>query len=192
MVTAYLGLLLLLALERILELVVSRRHIRWALEQGGRELGREHFGFMTILHVSFLVACAAEVVALKRPFYPLLGWPMLGLALAAQALRYWSIFALGRFWSVRVVVVPGSSPVTRGPYRYIRHPNYLAVIIEGLAVPLIHAAWITAAAFSALNGLLLRVRIRCEEAALCEHCSYGERFRDRPRFLPMPWRVGRS
>lgn len=191
MVTAYLVFLALLSLERLVELVVSRRHVAWAKEGGGKEFGQSHFGFMALLHVAFLVSCAGEVVFLERPFHPAMGVPMLALALGAQAIRYWAVFALGRFWNVRVVVVPGADPVTSGPYRYLRHPNYLAVIIEGFAVPLIHGAWWTAAGFSVLNGFVLRVRIRCEEEALEAHCGYGRRLGDLPRLLPGRRRLAR-
>jgi methyltransferase len=183
-VTAYLVFLGLLGIERLVELVMSRRREAWAKMRGGREYGRGHFGFMKVLHSVFFFSCAGEVVFLRRAFYPELGVPMLALALAAQALRYWSVFTLGPHWNVRVIVVPGARPVRRGPYRYLRHPNYLAVIMEGFAIPLIHTAWITAIAFSLLNALLLKVRIRCEEEALAAHSTYREQFKNMPRLIP--------
>lgn len=184
MVTAYLAFLALLGLERLVELRISRRHAAWALARGGVEVGRRHFRVMTLLHGGFLAACAAEVVLLGRPFVPALGGPMLGLALAAQALRYWAIASLGPHWNVRVIVVPGAQAVTRGPYRWLRHPNYLAVALEGVAVPLIHSAWWTALGFSLANAALLAVRIRCEERALAQHCDYDARLGGVHRFLP--------
>ncbi|HET6346370.1 MAG TPA: isoprenylcysteine carboxylmethyltransferase family protein, partial [Myxococcota bacterium] len=102
-------------------------------------------------------------------------WPMLAAALAAQGLRYWAIGSLGRRWNVRVIVLPNVPAVTRGPYRFLRHPNYVAVVLEGMAVPLIHGAWWTAVAFTLANALLLRVRIRCEEDALARFGAYGVR-----------------
>ena len=184
MVNLYLLLLVLLALERGVELIISRRHAAWARERGGREFGQTHFVFMKLLHGAFFFACAAEVVFLRRPFLPAVGFSMLALALAAQGVRYWAIFALGPYWNVRVIVIPGQSVVEDGPYRYLRHPNYLAVIVEGLAVPLIHSAWLTAVGFTVLNAFLLRARIRCEEEALMEHTDYGQRLGPMPRFLP--------
>ena len=110
---------------------------------------------------------AAEVVYGNRPFLPWLGWPMLVLVLLSQALRYWCITTLGMQWNTRVIVVPGLTLVTRGPYRWLRHPNYLAVVVEGFALPLVHTAWITAAGFTVLNAvLLLGFRIPTEERAL--------------------------
>jgi len=184
MVIPYLGLLALLAAERLVELRISRRNAAWALSHGGIEMGETHFRVMKLLHGAFLVACAAEVLLLDRPFLPALGWPMLALALGAQALRYWAIASLGPHWNVRVIVVPGAPAVTTGPYRWLRHPNYLAVALEGVAVPLVHTAWWTALGFSLANAALLAVRIRCEERALAQHCDYGARLGGLQRFLP--------
>jgi methyltransferase len=125
---------------------------------------------MKLLHTAFFVACALEVLVLDRPFIPPLGFTMLGIALLAQAIRYWVIATLGKRWNVRVIVVPGLPAVTDGPYRVLKHPNYLAVVLEGFAVPLIHTAWIAAAAFTLLNAWMLSVRIRCENEALATHC----------------------
>ena len=171
MVGLYLAFLALLALERMIELAVSKRNAAWSLEQGGIEYGRDHFKYMKLLHTSFFIACALEVVLLDRPFIPELGFPMLGIALLAQAIRYWVIFTLGKRWNVRVIVVPGLPAVSSGPYRLLKHPNYLAVVLEGFAVPLIHTAWITAIAFTLFNAWMLSVRIRCENEALATHCS---------------------
>jgi len=141
--------------ERIWELVLSTRHARWAFERGGREYGRGHYPFMVVLHTGMLLACLAEAYLGNRPFVPWLGWPMLAIALACQVLRYWCIAVLGRQWNSRVIVVPGLGRVTRGPYRFLPHPNYLVVIVEGIALPLVHTAWITALAFTILNAILL-------------------------------------
>ena len=180
----YLALLAALGLERLYELRLSARNAAWALSQGGVEFGRAHFRVMALLHGSFLAACAAEVILRGRPFVAWIGFPMLALALAAQVLRYWAIRTLGPRWNVRVIVVPGAPVVTGGPYRFLRHPNYVAVAVEGFAIPLIHGAWLTALVFSAANALLLVVRIRCEERALAAHCDYDARFGAAPRFVP--------
>ncbi len=166
MVIAYLSFLGLVALERTFELALSRRNAAWAFSRGGVEHGREHFLAMRLLHAGFFAACALEVVLLGRPFLLWLGAPMLGLALAAQALRYWAIASLGKRWNVRVITIPGMPLSTAGPYRFLRHPNYLAVGIEGIAIPLIHTAFLTAMGFSLLNGLMLRTRVLCEGRAL--------------------------
>lgn len=189
MVAAYLGLLALVGVERLVELYISHRNAARAFSAGGIEVGQAHFRFMKVLHTLFLVACAAEVVLLDRPFVPWLGWPMLGLVVAAQALRYAAILTLGEAWNVRVIVVPGRTATCRGIYRYLRHPNYVAVVLEGFALPLVHGAWLTAIVFSVVNALLLRVRIDCEEQALARYCGYERVMRTTHRFLPQ-WQVG--
>ncbi|MGH8892000.1 MAG: isoprenylcysteine carboxyl methyltransferase family protein [Actinomycetes bacterium] len=167
-VAFYAVLLGTVGLERLAELVVSSRNIRAARARGGVERGLGHYPVMVALHTGLLVGALAEVVLADRPFHDVLGWPMLALVLAAQGLRWWCIATLGPQWSTRVVVVPGAPLVTSGPYRWMRHPNYLAVVLEGLALPLVHTAWVTALVFTVANAVLLRVRVRCEEAALHE------------------------
>ncbi len=153
--------------ERLFELVVSARNARWAFERGGVEYGREHFPWMVALHTGLLVASFAEVVIAQRPFLPWLGWPALAVALLCQVLRYVIIATLGRQWNTRVIVVPDLPLVHRGIYRYLKHPNYLVVVAEGIALPRVHTAWITALCFTVLNAvLLLRFRIPVEERAL--------------------------
>ena len=160
----YLGLVILVACERVAELVVSLRNAKWSFGQGGVESGRAHYPFMVVLHTGLLAACLVE--AWYRPFIPWLGWTMLAVVLLAQGLRWWCISVLGHQWNTRVIVVPGLRLVAGGPYRWIRHPNYVAVVAEGIALPLVHTAWITALVFTVLNIPLLAVRIRTEETAL--------------------------
>src|ERR1700760_3100155 len=162
----YLLLIVAVALERVAELIISRRNLDWSLRQGGREYGRSHYPVMVVLHTGLLIACVVEVAVGHRPFVPALGWSMLVLVAAAQALRWWCIQTLGTRWNTRIVVVDGLPLVQAGPYRWLRHPNYVAVVIEGAALPLVHTAWITAVAFTVLNAALLFVRIRAENAAL--------------------------
>ncbi len=164
--TWYVGLVAAVVVARGVELAVSERNRRWSMAQGGVESGAGHYPVMVLLHTGLLVGAVVEVLALDRPFLPWLGWPMLALLVASHALRWWCISSLGRQWCTRIVVVPGRSAVTSGPYRYLRHPNYLAVVLEGIALPLVHTAWITAAVFTVANGALLRVRIAAEEQAL--------------------------
>lgn len=163
----YAALVLATGLERLVELVVSARNARWSLARGGRESGRGHFPAMVALHTGLLVACVAEAALADRPFLPWLGWPALVLVLASQGLRWWCIAVLGPRWNTRVIVVPGLPLVRRGPYRVLSHPNYVAVVAEGVALPLVHTAWVTALTFTVLNAvLLLRFRIPAEERAL--------------------------
>lgn len=159
-------LIVLVGCERLGELAVAKRNERWSADRGAVEAGARHYPVMVALHTGLLAAALLEAWLAPRPFVPALGWPMLALVLASQALRWWCIATLGPQWNTRVLVVPGLPRVRRGPYRLLPHPNYLAVVVEGAALPLVHTAWLTALCFSALNGWLLTVRIRTESAAL--------------------------
>jgi methyltransferase len=179
-VAAYIGLLALIGAERIAELLLSRRNARLAFARGGVETGAPHFRWMALLHAAFLPACALE--ATQREFPGIAGWAALLLVLGAQALRWWAIASLGESWNVRVIVVPDALPKRTGPYRWVRHPNYIAVTLEMLCIPLVHGAWLCALVFSALNALALRVRIRDEERALGP--SWQREFAQVPRLIP--------
>lgn len=163
---AYTVLVGLVALERLAELVVAKRNLRWSTERGGVETGFGHYPFMVVLHTGLLAGCLLEVYLGDRSFLPAIGWPMLVLVVLAQALRWWCIRTLGPQWNTRIVVVPDAPRITGGPYRFFAHPNYVAVVVEGFALPLVHNAWITALVFSVLNAGLLTVRIRSENTAL--------------------------
>lgn len=162
----YALLLAAIAVERLAELVVSRRNLARSRARGGVEFGAGHYPAMVVLHTGLLAGCLLEVIVFDRPFIPALGWSMLAVVVAAQVLRWWCVATLGPQWNTRVVVVPGAARVGDGPYRYFAHPNYVAVVAEGFALPLVHTAWITALVFTALNAALLRTRIRTENAAL--------------------------
>ncbi|QBJ93491.1 hypothetical protein D0Z67_26570 [Streptomyces seoulensis] len=152
--------------ERVAELVVARRNERWSRARRAIVMGDGHYPAMVALHTGLLVGCPLEVWLGGRPFVPALGWPMLAVLVGAQALRWWCIGTLGPRWNTRVIVVPGLPLVARGPYRLLRHPNYVAVVAEGVALPLVHTAWVTAVAFTVLNAAVLTVRVRCENQAL--------------------------
>jgi methyltransferase len=174
-------LMAFLAAQRLLELVLAERNRRWAIEQGGKEDGRGHYPLIVGLHVFFYLSLVLEYAYLSRGWNFL--WPLwLGIFLLAQALRVWAILSLGRRWNTRIIVIPGLKPVVRGPYRYIRHPNYVAIVLELLVIPMMCGAYWTAALFSALNTLVLRIRVREEERAL-ERAAGGGIERT-PRFLP--------
>ena len=164
--TAYIVLIAAVALERLAELIISRRNLAWAKSHGGYESGFGHFPFMVVLHTGLLVACLVE--AAQRPFIPALGWSMFAVVVLSQALRWWCIATLGPRWNTRIVVIPGLALVGSGPYRWLRHPNYVAVVLEGIALPLVHTGWVTAVVFTVLNAALLRVRISAENAAMAQ------------------------
>ena len=162
----YVALVVLVGFERVAELAVSLRNAKWSFARGGVEFGKGHYPFMVVLHTGLLAGCVVEAIVSGGSFEPALGWTMLAVVVAMQALRWWCISVLGHQWNTRVIVVPGLGRVTGGPYRFLRHPNYVAVVGEGIALPLVHSAWITALVFTLLNIPLLTIRIRTEEAAL--------------------------
>ncbi|MFJ3104371.1 isoprenylcysteine carboxyl methyltransferase family protein [Streptomyces sp. NPDC086835] len=164
----YTLLVLAVAAERVVELVVARRNAAWTLARAGVEHGRGHYPVMVALHTALLAGCLIEVAIGDRPFLPALGWSMLGIVVLAQALRWWCIRTLGPYWNTRVIVVPGARLVRAGPYRFARHPNYVAVVAEIAALPLVHSAWLTAIVLTAANAVLMGVRVRCENTALAQ------------------------
>jgi methyltransferase len=162
----YYTLFAVICVERVCELVVSTRHANASLRRGGVESGARHFPVMVALHFLLFVGCLVEPLALHRTFIPALGYSMIAVVVAANTLRWWCIATLGPSWSTRVIVIPGMPLVRSGPYRWFAHPNYVAVVIEGAALPLVGSAWITACTFTVLNAALLTVRLRCETRAL--------------------------
>jgi methyltransferase len=171
--TFFTVLVALVGVERFAELVVSRRNAAWSLSHGGFETGREHYPVMVVLHTALLVGMLLEAWIRRPEVDAWLAYPMVALVLASQALRWWCIATLGRRWNTRVIVVPGLPLVRSGPYRYFSHPNYVAVVVEGVALPLVHAAWMTAVVFTAANAALLTVRLRVENAALARASHEG-------------------
>ena len=181
---AYLTILGGLTAERIFELRLSVRNARLAFGAGAVEVGRRHYPVMAAFHALLIISAATEASLLDRTFPGALGWAALALVLLAQALRYWCVTTLGPRWNTRIIVWPAIDPVTTGPYQFLRHPNYLAVIIEVAGIPLIYGCWLTATVFSAGNAILLAARIRAEEAAMGP--TYRRAFNNRPRlFLAM-------
>jgi methyltransferase len=164
--TAFTALVALVGVERLAELVVSKRNAAWSFANGGVETGFGHYPFMVVLHTGLLVGALVEAWVVRPDVPPVWAWVFVVLVLLSQALRWWCITTLGQRWNTRVIIVPGLAPVAGGPYRWLRHPNYVAVVVEGVALPLVHLSWVTALVFTVLNAVLLRVRIRTEDAAL--------------------------
>ncbi|ANE80382.1 hypothetical protein A7U43_14665 [Mycobacterium adipatum] len=156
----------LIGAERLVELVVSRRNATWSFARGGREFGRGHYPVMVGMHAALLLSCVAEVFFAHRPFIPALGWPMVAVVAASTAVRWWCATTLGKHWNPRLIIVPGAELVRSGPYRWVHHPNYMAVAAEVVALPLVHSAWLTAIVFTIANAAVLRVRISAENRAL--------------------------
>ena len=153
--------LILVAAQRLAELVHARRNTRRLLAEGGVESGAGHYPLLVGLHALWLVSLAASVPA-GQPA----NWPLLAVFVVLQGLRLWILFSLGRYWTTRIVTLPGAPLVRRGPYRFLKHPNYLVVAGEIAVLPLAFGAWQIAVIFSLANAAVLALRIRCEERAL--------------------------
>jgi methyltransferase len=160
-VSAVLVIVSLVALQRLAELVYAAGNTRALLQQGAVELGRQHYPLFVLLHGGLLLAIVLLVPA-NRP----INWPVLGLLIVLQLARMWVITTLGRYWTTRLITLPGAPLITHGPYRFVRHPNYLVVAIEVFVLPLVFNAWPIALGFGLPNLALLWWRIRLEDAAL--------------------------
>lgn len=185
----YSALLVAVGLGRLIELGISRRRQQRLLQAGVARVPERHFRAMVLLHTGVLVAAALEVWWLKRPFVRLLALPMALLLLAANALRWWVIATLAGHWNVQIMDSVADGVVTHGPYRWVRHPNYAAVFLELLALPLIHSAWLTSLVGGVAHLWVLRQRISTEERILMAHPIYRHAMGTKPRFLPR-WRNG--
>jgi methyltransferase len=175
----------LMGLQRLGELLLARRWLRTtAAETGAVTEPDPSFPALVAVHAAWLAGCALEPWLLPRPPLPALAWAMAALWLAALGLRVWTLRALGRYWNVRVIRRARQPVVTAGPYRYVRHPNYVVVIVEVAAVPLLLGAYGTALLASLANAVLLMLRIRREEAYLLSLPDYRAAFAHKPRFLP--------
>ena len=183
-VQAYLVVVAAVALLRLAELIISFRHRRALIAGGATAVHEPHFKWMAVLHAAILTGAALEVVTLHRPFIPALAAPALLLLVAATWTRWWVIQTLGRYWNVGVVDSTRQGIVDSGPYRWVRHPNYVAVFVELLALPLVHTAWITAALGSIAHLFVLRARIAAEDRVLLANADYAARMGHKPLFLP--------
>ena len=188
MTAAYVALLVLVGLERLFELRISRRNQQKLEKQGVRKIAEPHFRWMVLTHGGVLACAAAEVVLLHRPLIPLLAMSMAALFIFANALRWWVIRTLAGHWNVEVMASSRVGVVTSGPYRWVRHPNYVAVVMEILSLPMIHTAWITAVAGTLGDLEILRRRIKVEDGFLMSNPAYRLAMGGKPRFLPRLFR----
>ncbi|MDF2788250.1 MAG: hypothetical protein K0S80_1348 [Neobacillus sp.] len=170
-------------IQRLLELVIARRNEKWMKDQGAIEFGVKHYQFIVLMHSLFFVVFIFEKISFIRELFPF--WQLYGAVfVCTQLIRVWAISSLGRFWNTKILVLPNVEVVRRGPYRFIKHPNYLVVSIELLVVPLMFGAYVTACLFTILNILMLSIRIPAEEKALRELTEYENYLGSCNRFLP--------
>lgn len=177
----FLIFLSIIILQRLFELIVARRNEKWMKEQGAVEYGQEHYPIMVMMHSLFFAAFCMEVIVFKKHISPV--WPMLlSIFIATQAIRIWALSSLGKYWNTKIIVLPSTTIVKKGPYKYLRHPNYTIVILEILVIPMLFQAYWTAVIFTILNVWMLSVRIPLEEKALMNETNYMEQFKEISRF----------
>ncbi|WP_226657333.1 isoprenylcysteine carboxyl methyltransferase family protein [Pseudalkalibacillus hwajinpoensis] len=166
------GIFSILVIQRLGELHLAKKNERWMKARGAKEVGQDHYKYIVWLHISFLLAVGIETMI--RGFSLSMIWMMmLGIFVFAQVLRFWTIRSLGRFWNTKIIVLPEANVIQKGPYRFMKHPNYVIVALEIMSLPLIFSSYITAAVFTLLNAfLLLKVRIPVEEKALRDVTDY--------------------
>ncbi|MDP4161912.1 MAG: isoprenylcysteine carboxylmethyltransferase family protein [Bacillota bacterium] len=170
-------------LQRICELIIAKQNEKWMKKQGAVEFGQAHYRAMVLIHFLFFLSFLSEVIFLKKVISPF--WVvLLILFLITQVVRIWALFSLGKYWNTKILVLPETKVVKRGPYRFLKHPNYAIVTIELMIIPLLFQAYLTAIFFSILNMVILSVRIPAEEKALKELTNYDGEFENYKRFVP--------
>ncbi|MBM7619475.1 methyltransferase [Bacillus tianshenii] len=170
--------------QRLVELKIAKRNENLMKKKGAVEFGQGHYGYMVLLHIAFLLALLIEVLYLSKEVSPF--WPLLiSLFIGTQVMRVWAIASLGMFWNTKIIILPNADVVKKGPYRFLRHPNYLVVSLEIIIIPLLFQAYITAFIFTILNAWMLSVRIPMEEKALNNTTSdYSNYVQEKSRFTP--------
>jgi methyltransferase len=179
-----LGLLAATGTGRLAEMRLSRRNQKNLAEKGAARVSEPYFRWMVALHIGVLIGAGAEVIFEHRPLIPALAIPMATLFLLSNGLRWWVIRTLRGHWNIQVVDSARLGVVTNGPYRWIRHPNYLAVFVELIALPLIYAAWITALCAAVCHLWVLYERLAVEDPVLLANPAYRAAMSGKPRFLP--------
>lgn len=187
--SVFFGIVILVIFQRVIELRISKRHAVYILSQGGQKHGDNLLPLVKFMQISWWVAMLTEVWCLKRPWIPSLAFISLMGLIGGQILRYLSMQSLGWRWTLSIMTVPNIPVVNTGVYQYLRHPNWLGVILEIVFLPLIHGAFTTAITFSLLNAFLMSQRIGAEEKALIQNTNYAMVMADKPRFIPKKLKV---
>lgn len=175
--------LAIIILQRFAELIIAKQNEKWMLKQGGIVFGEKHYKMIVGLHIFFFIFFLWEVFHFGKTLSSL--WPVLLIIfILTQAVRVWALSSLGKYWNTKIIVLPDADVVMKGPYKYMKHPNYVIVTLEFIIIPLIFQAYLTAIIFSVLNMWMLSIRIPEEEKALSKYTSYHESLGQTRRFLP--------
>ena len=163
----------ILMVQRVSELLIARRNEIHMKANGAMEFDKIGYRVIVLMHIGFFISLVLEYILLYGKLNKF--WiPLLILFILAQFLRYWAIGTLGRYWNTKILVIPQTMPINRGPYKYVKHPNYIVVITEIAVIPLIFSCYLTAVVFSILNILVLRRRVKIEEKALSGAITYPQ------------------
>lgn len=178
------GLLLgSIIIQRFAELFIAKKNEVKMKAQGGIEVGEKHYRYIVLIHVLFFVTFIAEVIIGEKQLSSF--WPfLLPLFLLVQIGRGWMIHSLGPYWNTKIIIVPKGKVIRKGPYQFMRHPNYLIVALEFIVIPCLFQAYVTAVVFSLLNVLILIIRIPAEEKALVTYTNYETELLGQKRFIP--------
>ncbi|MBA4536142.1 hypothetical protein H1Z61_03045 [Bacillus aquiflavi] len=175
--------LLFIILQRLSELLIAKRNEKWMKQQGALEFGEDHYLLLVMMHVFFFISLIVEVQVLETTISPI--WQLLLILFSlTQVLRLWALTSLGKYWNTKIIVQPKANIVIKGPYRFMKHPNYVVVTLELLIIPFLFQAYITAVVFSLMNAIILSIRISVEEQALTELTEYRSAFHESRRFIP--------
>lgn len=180
---SFLMLSIFLVIQRLSELVIANRNEAWMKAKGAYEVGEDHYKYLVILHVLFFLSFFSEVYLTNIQSSSLFTMIFIFFVLT-QLLRVWVILSLGRYWNTKVLILPNETIIKKGPYKFMRHPNYVVVALELVLIPLLFNAYITALVFTLLNILILSIRIPIEEKALQEGTNYHDLFSNTKRFIP--------
>jgi methyltransferase len=173
----------MIIIQRLTELVVARKNEAWMKSNGAIEFGQGHYPAMVFIHSAFFIVFIVEVMYFDKNLSEY--WTiLLALFLLTQAMRVWALTSLGKFWNTKIIILPGAEVVKKGPYKIIKHPNYLIVAVELIVIPLMFNAYFTMAIFTLLNIIILSIRIPAEEKALRDLTKYESEFKKKSRFIP--------
>ncbi|WML45043.1 isoprenylcysteine carboxylmethyltransferase family protein [Neobacillus sp. PS3-40] len=179
----FLILFFIIIFQRLVELIIARKNEKWMKQQGAIEFGKKHYLYMVLIHSLFFCSFFTEKVMFNRGLSLL--WPLLWiLFFVTQGIRVWIILSLGKYWNTKIIVLPNAKVIRRGPYRFIKHPNYAVVTLELFIIPLLFNAYFTALLFTILNIVILSIRIPEEERALKGLTEYEGSFKSCNRFFP--------
>lgn len=157
--------IILFIVQRLSELVIARRNEKWLLSQGAVQYGQEHYPFMIALHTLFIVSIITEYILRGKPA---IDWLFLVLFLLVLSFKFWALSSLGKYWNTKIYRVPGVYPVKKGPYKFLKHPNYMEVVLEIAIIPLVFHLYYTTIIFTLLNAAMLWVRIGVENKVWAE------------------------